>query len=329
MDRQAEALRLAEALQEDIELQRLKASEVVLKASRLARLVGHDDLQEFLAMEREGYTDSRSRWVSKAGRKDDRKEDHWYPASISKIEAVREGAVSAIEALRGGGNYSGEWAQTAARTHDDKISGHAATVGTLGAICAQVVATTYDMVVEVYHELLFSELQATLFAQVQADVDGTLAEAGGSALDKIEKVSARLRDGDPESVSQALMTCRRLIVSVADHVFPATNGSYDVGADQPLKVGDQHVLNRMQAYVHSTGASKTRRDRIRRGLSDLFERCSAGTHAEVSVQEARFVFLQTYVLLGEVVTLAEDIAAEADRQPYGSEPPTSRPGLMR
>lgn len=61
--------------------------------------------------------------------------------------------------------------------------------------------------------------------------------------------------------------------------------------DQPLKVGDQNVLNRLQAYVHSTGASKTRRDRIRRGLADLFERCSAGTHAEVSVQEARFVFL--------------------------------------
>jgi len=71
VDRQAEALRLAEALLEDIELQRLKASEVVLKASRLARLVGHDDLQEFLAMEREGYTDSRSRWVAKPGSTDD------------------------------------------------------------------------------------------------------------------------------------------------------------------------------------------------------------------------------------------------------------------
>jgi hypothetical protein len=124
-------VRLAAALLEDIELQRSKASEVVLKASRLARLVGHDDLKEFLAMEREGYTDGRSRWVAKAGRNDDLKDDRWYPASISKIEALREGAVSAIDALRGRGNYSGEWAQTAARNHDGKISGRAATVGTL------------------------------------------------------------------------------------------------------------------------------------------------------------------------------------------------------
>lgn len=93
-----------------------------------------------------------------------------------------------MEALRGGGNYSGERASIAGREHDKKISGHADVLGTLDAICGQVVATTYDMVVEVYHELMLSELQGTLFAQAQADVDGTLAEAGGSALDKIEKV---------------------------------------------------------------------------------------------------------------------------------------------
>lgn len=39
MDRQDEALRVAEELLADIELQRLKASEIVLKASRLARFI--------------------------------------------------------------------------------------------------------------------------------------------------------------------------------------------------------------------------------------------------------------------------------------------------
>ena len=305
MDRQAEALRLAEALLEDIELQRLKASEVVLKASRLARLVGHDDLQEFLSLERDGYPDARSRWVKRAGRVSDLKKDTYYPVPITKVEALRIGAVRAIEALRGGGNYSGEWASIAGREHDKKISSHADTIGTLEAICGQVVSTVYDMLVEIYHELLFSELQATLFAQAQADVDGVLAEAGGSALDKIEKVSARLRDGDPESVSQALTTCRRLIDAVADHVFPAAVEPYDAGGHS-LEVGQQQVLNRLQAHVHSAGASSGRRDRIRRALKDLYSRCSAGTHAEVSVQEARFVFLQSYVLLGEVLTLTRE-----------------------
>lgn len=311
MDRQIEALRLSESLLEDIELQRLKASEVVLKASRLARLVGHDDLQEFLAFERNGYAGSGwAKWAESAGRrippkKNDGGDPKYRVDPLAAIESTVTSSQQAIDALHGGGNYSGEMAFVSSRDHDNRIASHALLVSRGTSICKQVISTVYELLVEIYHELLFSELQATLFAQAQAQVDGILAEAGGSALGKIEKVSTRLREGDPESVSHALTTCRRLIVAVADHLFPATDGVYDVGG-QSLKVGDQNVLNRLQAYVHSTDVSKARRDRIRRGISDLFDRCSAGTHADVSVQEARFVFLQAYVLLGEVLTLTGD-----------------------
>ena len=67
MGRQDEALRIADELLADIELQRLKASEIVLKASRVARLVGHEELIEFLGFERNGYpTDGSARkWIEK------------------------------------------------------------------------------------------------------------------------------------------------------------------------------------------------------------------------------------------------------------------------
>ena len=142
-----------------------------------------------------------------------------------------------------------------------------------------------------------------MFADTQTKVDGSLASVAGSALDKIERVSDRLRDGDPESVSQALTTCRRLIDSCADYVFPAQSEPYAISDEATLNVGQQNVLNRLQAFTHQCGCSKSRRDRLRRTFSDLYERCSAGTHAEVRVDEARFIFLQTYVALGEVLTL--------------------------
>lgn len=193
----------------------------------------------------------------------------------------------------------------AARDHDTRIAAQTRTVGTLSGICGQVVATVYDFVSEIYHELLFSELQASLFADTQARVDGSLAAASGSALDKIESVSARLRDGDPESVSQGLTTCRRLIDSCADFVFAPRDGAYEMGDGLTLKVGPQNVLNRLQAFTHSRDVAKGRRDRLRRTVSDLYERCSAGTHSEVTADEARFVFLHTYVVLGEILTLAD------------------------
>ncbi|MFD3334665.1 hypothetical protein ACFWV1_18705 [Streptomyces sp. NPDC058700] len=312
MGRQEEAIRVADELLADIELKRLKASEIVLKASRLARLVGHTELTEFLGLERNGYGTARSTdaWISRAGRWADKEKGTRYTLSIGKVEAQVEANQQAIDAMRGGGDYSGDNILLASRRHDERIITSAGHIGTWAGICAQVVATVYDMVAEIYHEMLFSELQASLFADTQEKIDGSLAAASGTALDKIERVSDRLRDGDSESVSQALTTCRRLIDSCADYVFPARDEQYTIGDGVTLRVGPQQVLNRLQAHTHVRGASKNRRDRLRRTLSDLYERCSAGTHAEVPVDEARFVFLQTYIVLGEILTLG---ASESGR----------------
>ncbi|MCV7382398.1 hypothetical protein [Mycolicibacter longobardus] len=305
MGRQEEALRVAEELLADIELKRLKASEIVLKASSVARLVGHEALTEFLAYERSGYPadGSAEKWIDRSGRWSIDNEGKFFFQSIAKIDANLESRRQALEALRGGGNYSGDNAAIAAREHDQRIGTATRELAIWSGISGQVVATIYDIVVEIYHALLFSELQATLFADTQTKVDGSLSAASGSSLDKIERVSDRLRDGDPESISQALTTCRRLIDSCADHVFPAQSEPYAIGEEATLQVGPQNVLNRLQAYTHQCGITKSRRDRLRRTVADLYGRCSAGTHAEVTVDEARFVFLQTYIALGEILTL--------------------------
>ena len=77
VNRHEEALRIAEELLADIELKRLKASEIVLKANRLAREVGHDDLPTFLTLEREGCpTDgSANDWINHADRWDAHKKN--------------------------------------------------------------------------------------------------------------------------------------------------------------------------------------------------------------------------------------------------------------
>ncbi|MGV9840148.1 hypothetical protein ACWDUL_38950 [Nocardia niigatensis] len=73
----------------------------------------------------------------------------------------------------------------------------------------------------------------------------------------------------------------------------------------------QQQLNRILAYCHQRQVSKSRRDRLRKTMEILYDRCSAGTHADVSVHEARLVFLQTYVALGELLTLEEPTPTEA------------------
>jgi hypothetical protein len=79
----------------------------------------------------------------------------------------------------------------------------------------------------------------------------------------------------------------------------------------PAKAGERTSLNRLQAYVYEHGVSKGRRDRLRRTFADLYDRTSTGTHSEVDVVEARYLFLQTYVALGELLALEGLVSPEA------------------
>jgi hypothetical protein len=160
----------------------------------------------------------------------------------------------------------------------------------------------FTWVTRVFHELLFSDLQSDLFTAAQSEIDSRLIPLSATALDKIEVISERLRAGDPESVSNAMSTIRRLITTAADALFSPRDEPYRLG-DQEMSVKANAVLNRLKAYAAECRVSKGRRDRLSRTLHDIWERASMGDHSEIDVVEARYLFLQTYVVLGELLAI--------------------------
>lgn len=94
------------------------------------------------------------------------------------------------------------------------------------------------------------------------------------AAKSIESISERPISGDETAVLQAMTTCRQLIDSLADHVFPPPDGQYQIG-EQALNVKADKVLNQLNAYVHSAGVTGGLGARIRRTLADLYDRDSA------------------------------------------------------
>lgn len=304
VDRQQEALRLAEALLTDIELSETSTSKRVMKAMRLARLMRDEAAQEWLGFEVNGIpgTPEGVRWMTRVGRwtvKDEEK-GYWLPAS--SLEASRDASQGAIAAFSGSVSLSGEYIATAMRERNGLINQYTKTTSDLNQVLAAVDAQLYQYAADVYAELRFSEIQASLFEESRVAVDATLATVAGDALKKMESVSERLHSEDAEAISQAMSTCRRLIDSVADHVFPAQDEPYELNG-QSLTVKKSNVLNRINAFVHMRGVLGGRASRVRRSLSDIYERVSAGVHADVDTHEARYLFLSTYVLLGEVLTL--------------------------
>ncbi len=52
--------------------------------------------------------------------------------------------------------------------------------------------------------------------------------------------------------------------------------------------------------------SGSRRERINKNLGALYDRVSAGVHADVTIDEAQALVLNTYLLLGEIVSIPTD-----------------------
>ncbi|WP_341720023.1 hypothetical protein QQG74_10080 [Micromonospora sp. FIMYZ51] len=305
LKKQTEALKLAEDLLADIELSRVDAENLLLKASRLARLIGDEDSLQWLQLELNGYTFNqstrphlkRSGRIYKNEKGEERAKVRSFGAIASNIKSL-EGMLSTLHTP----SLSGEHLSLALNAHYRNVGQVTNSIAELSAIRSAVIANLYEVATRTYHELLFSESQGELFESTRQHVDSMLAPLSGTALTKVESIIERLDAGDPEAISQAMSTCRRLIDSFADAVFPPQEEPIQHG-EQKVDVRKSNVLNRIDAFVRQCTSSKSRQGRLRQAMRGIYDRVSTGIHNDVTLSEARFLFLETYVLLGEILSL--------------------------
>jgi AbiTii-like protein len=300
-------LELARELLDDIELSRTSAESLVLKASRLARWVGSDEIRYWLRLEMSGYNSSDEislKYMSITGRWINREKNLGYWGPLAQQEAAIAAEQAKLAALRTP-DSSGEWASVAIANVTNAMTQTANNISTLSAIKSRVLAQLHSFVSEVYYEKEFDNLSESIFERYKSSVDTLIAESCGDILQKIPSVMSRLSEGDPESISQALTTCRRIIEAFADSIFPPTDETIEIGGNT-LRLDASKHQNRINAYVHQRVASQSRKQKFRQNLSNLFDRISSGVHNDVTVEEANSLFLNTYLFLGEILHIRKD-----------------------
>ncbi|KQN08351.1 hypothetical protein [Sphingomonas sp. Leaf28] len=297
---------LSRELLDDIELQRLEADKLLLKCSRLARLAGTDEIKQWIKLEIEGYSTSKQLsdyYMSRTGRWSNFEEQTGYWGPLAQIEenirVQRQRIdVSKVESLSGDGLIG------AMRMNRDAQQALAKSISSMVAIRSRVLNMLHTFVVSVYYEREFAKVAESTFEQYKKDVDALIAAHAGDVLEKLPSVVARLREGGDEAISQALTTCRRIIDSFADAIYPPQTGSYNLGGNDLSLDASKHQ-NRINVYVAERTESKSRRIRIRQNLANLYDRVSTGVHTDVTTEEAFSLFLNVYLFLGEVLHLGE------------------------
>ncbi len=175
-------------------------------------------------------------------------------------------------------------------------------ISRLSAICSRVKGLIYEFVFSIYYEKIFSELSESIFEVYKLSIDSLLAGKCNDVLEKIPSIFERLSNGESEAVSHALTTCRRIIDSFADAISPPSEEGIEIDGNT-LKLDKGKHQNRINAYIHLKTDSKSRKHKLRQTLSNLYERVCSGVHSDVSVNEAKALFLEVYLFLGEVLSL--------------------------
>ena len=159
-------------------------------------------------------------------------------------------------------------------------------------ILGRIRAALYEFLVTTEQQLDYGRVNAEIFERTRTFVDEQLAAIAPDALDKFQSAYRRINEGDPESLSQAHTSCRRILKSVADAIYPPV-ATPVIGADgKPHSLTDDKYKNRMQQFMSEAIGTHGSVEVIEATIQDLVARLDAldalaskGVHATVTASE--------------------------------------------
>jgi hypothetical protein len=175
---------------------------------------------------------------------------------------------------------------------------------------AKIKSGVYNYVFGVYSQYTFEVVVDSIFNQIKQEVDTKLKELVPDALAQFTSAFNRLRDGEGEDFSQAVSTCRNILDSFADAVYPPqSKGEATMSSGEKLKIGKDSYKNRLIAFIDSNISkssdallTKARAEELVNRLHHVHRVLSKGAKTRITKAEAQRYVIETYLLIGELIS---------------------------
>lgn len=325
-----EALDLSDIVLRHIELSEIPLSNIALKASRLARLLNDFDYQKIMEYETGGYPTTPNgippevwRLAVLAGRTYQEKvlndvKPLAYTNSIEDLESQIDGAKIGLTAAkdRDISISSSNPLQYVHTPLGNKLERDSLQnlIATLSRQLASRRSFIYSYVQRKHYELKFSGVVSDVFSRIRETVDTTIGLAVPDAVRKFTAIHQNLLSNNPEDWSNAVHSCRRILQSLADAVFPAQSEDRIKqlgGKEQHIKLGSDHYVNRLCCFVEDQNESKRFTEIVGshlrylgERLDSIFQAAQKGSHGTIATRaEADRYVVYTYIVVGDILSL--------------------------
>lgn len=182
----------------------------------------------------------------------------------------------------------------------------------LEAMLARVRNRLWEFLTETEYELTFGEATAETFDRLRFYVDNQLTTISPPALDQFQVAYRRLHDGGNEDRAHALTSCRRVLKTIADELYPATSEPVIGDDGKTRNLGDEKFVNRLLQFVSEKVGKHENGAVVQAALEDVGSRLAAlnslaskGVHAEVTTYEVDTCVVQTYMVVADVLRIRE------------------------
>lgn len=284
MKKNEEILQLSEEILVDITDERLPLHNILLKASRLSLLL---DIPK--------NVDLFKGWAKFA-------EQNFFVVSSfqSNMEAAKDPNFSIASANPS--QYIHNFSGNAMERHGLRNN-----VNQVVGYLAQYRTETYNFVMGIYTKWKFGSIAESIFEKKRSRTEPILREIFPDINQRLNSIEQNINSDNPEDWKNAMVSCRTLLIDIADILNPPKDS----------KEKDQYI-NRLKDYISPKISSKTKKkllnsywDELKNRIEFTSDLTQGGAHKErPQKSHAEDVILFTYLAIADLM----DVYSEKQKE---------------
>lgn len=167
-------------------------------------------------------------------------------------------------------------------------------------------------------EISFGNVATTVFSEYRTRVENEFSKLSKEILLKLQAIEDKIGSDNPELYSQALTTCRRLFEETAKELFEKyfpgyEEKKYKTKSGKEIDVSGEHYKNKLSAVIEKLEDKSPSKSMVGSNviylldwMDNLTDLQCKGVHHEVTRQDATRCIIQTYICLGDILSLQDE-----------------------